>query len=49
MTFPLTFEVYKPKQRLLPDDVYLSKPQIAAIMIREFLAMGFKFKQGHCR
>jgi SRSO17 transposase len=44
MTFPLTFEVYKPKQRLLPGDAYLSKPQIAAIMIRELLAMGFKFK-----
>jgi len=43
MTFPLTFEVYKPKQRLLPDDVYLSKPQIAAIMIRELQAMGFNF------
>lgn len=44
MTFPLTFEVYKPKQRLLPGDIYLSKPQIAAIMIRELLGMGFKFK-----
>jgi len=34
MTFPLTFEVYKPKQRLLKD-TYQSKPQIAAHMIRE--------------
>jgi len=43
MTFPLTFEVYKPKQRLLKEDTYQSKPQIAAHMIRE-LQMGFKFK-----
>jgi len=35
MTFPLTFEVYKPKQRLLKEDTYQSKPQIAAHMIRE--------------
>jgi len=34
MTFPLTFEVYK-KQRLLKEDTYQSKPQIAAHMIRE--------------
>jgi len=43
MTFPLTFEVYKPKQRLLKEDTYQSKPQIAAHMIRE-LNDGFKFK-----
>lgn len=49
MAFSLTFEVYKPKQRLLSGDSYLSLPQIAAIMIRELLGMGFKFKQGHCR
>ena len=49
MTFPLTFEVYKPNQRLLLGDTYLSKPQIAANMIRELQEMGFKFKQGHCR
>ena len=28
MTFPLMFEVYKPKQRLLEGDTYQSKPQI---------------------
>jgi len=43
MTF-LTFEVYKPKQRLLKEDTYQSKPQIAAHMIRELQMMGFKFK-----
>lgn len=26
MTFPLMFEVYKPKQRLLEEDTYQSKP-----------------------
>ena len=44
MTFPLAFEVYKPKERLEPGDVYQSKPQIAAQMIRQLRAMGFKFK-----
>ena len=29
MTFPLTFEVYKPKERLREGDTYLSKPKIA--------------------
>lgn len=44
ITFPLMFEVYKPKQRLLEGDTYQSKPQIAAKMIRELQAMGFKFQ-----
>jgi SRSO17 transposase len=44
MTFPLTFEVYKPKERLLPGDTYKSKPQIATNMIRYLQGMGFKFK-----
>lgn len=44
MTLPLMFEVYKPKQRLLSGDIYQSKPEIAAKMIRRLLAMGFKFK-----
>ena len=35
MTFPLMFEVYKPKQRLLESDVYHTKPEIAAVMIRK--------------
>lgn len=29
VTFPLIFEVYKPKQRLLAQDIYRSKPEIA--------------------
>lgn len=44
MTLPLLFEIYKPKERLKPDDVYRSKPEIAARMIRELQAMGFRFK-----
>ena len=44
MTFPLLFRVYKPRERLLPEDTYLSKPQIAALMIRELQSMGFQFK-----
>lgn len=44
MTLPLMFEVYKPKQRLLSGDIYQSKPESAAKMIRLLQAMGFKFK-----
>jgi len=44
MTFPLIFEVYKPKQKLLESDAYQTKPEIAASMIRKLQAMGFKFK-----
>jgi len=33
MTFPLTFEVYKPKERQ-KEDKYKTKPQIAAEMMR---------------
>jgi hypothetical protein len=44
MTFPLSFEVYKPKQKLLESDAYQTKPEIAASMIRKLQAIGFKFK-----
>jgi SRSO17 transposase len=44
ITLPLTFEVYKPKERLQAGDRYLSKPEIAAQIIRELQALGFKFK-----
>ncbi len=44
MTFPLTFEIYKPLQRLLELDVYQTKPEIAASMIRKLRVMGFNFK-----
>ncbi|MDX2243916.1 MAG: IS701 family transposase [Leptolyngbyaceae cyanobacterium bins.302] len=44
MIVPLTFEVYKPKERLKETDEYQSKPQIAARMIRQLQAMGFQFE-----
>ncbi len=34
MTFPLTFEIYKPRERLKEGDKYLTKPEIAGKMIR---------------
>ncbi len=43
MTFPLIFEVYKPRERLQPGDQYLTKPEIAGKMIRKLRSMGFKF------
>lgn len=44
ITFPLTFEIYKPKQRLKPGDVYRSKPEIAAGMVRQIKEMGFQIE-----
>jgi len=44
MTFPLIFEVYKPKERLREGDTYLSKPKLAVSMIRYLQEVGFKFK-----
>jgi SRSO17 transposase len=44
MTFPLTFEVYKPRERLKEGDEYKTKPEIAAAMIRELLEKGFKIE-----
>jgi len=41
MTFPLLFEVYKPKERLKPGEQYHTKPEIAAMMRK--LESGFKF------
>jgi SRSO17 transposase len=44
MTFPLIFEVYKPKERLEQGDAYRTKPEIAAILIQKLQEMGFQFK-----
>ena len=43
MTVILAFEIYKPKQRLKQGDVYRSKPEIAAQMIKDLRARGFEF------
>ena len=45
ITFPLTFKVFKPKDRLKEGDKYKSKPVLAGEMIRELKAMGFKIKR----
>jgi SRSO17 transposase len=44
MILPLSFEVYKPRERLKAGESYLSKPQIAAGMIRQMQMMGFQFE-----
>ena len=44
MVLPLTFEVYKPRERLKAEDAYRSKPQIASGMIRQLQEMGFRFE-----
>ena len=42
ITIPLIFEVFKPKERLLAEDTYRSKPEIAAQMVREIKRIGFE-------
>lgn len=44
MILPLSFEFYKPRERLQDGDVYQTKPQIAAMMIRQLQAIGFDFE-----
>lgn len=44
ITFPLLFEIYKPKATLKPDDIYQSKPQIAAKLVTELVAKGFNIR-----
>jgi len=44
MILPLTFEGYKPRERLKEKEEYQSKPQIAAQLIRQLQAMGFVFE-----
>jgi SRSO17 transposase len=43
ITIPLTFEIYKPKERLKEGDTYKSKPEIAAQMMYDLRALGFSF------
>lgn len=44
MILPLSFGVYKPRERLKDGDEYRSKPQIAATIVRQLQAMGFQFE-----
>lgn len=44
IVFPLTFRVFKPQSCLRKDDVFKTKPQLAAEMIEELLDLGFRFK-----
>ncbi len=44
ITFPLIFEVYKPKGRLQAGDIYRSKPEIAAQMVRELKQIGWEIE-----
>jgi SRSO17 transposase len=44
ITFPLLFEIYKPKSTLKSDDIYQSKPQIAAKLVTELVELGFNIR-----
>ena len=44
ITFPLIFEIYKPKSRLKSDNIYQSKPQIAAKLVTELVELGFNIR-----
>jgi SRSO17 transposase len=44
MTYPLIFQIFKPKNRLQSGDKYKTKPQIAVEIIQQIQEMGFKIK-----
>jgi SRSO17 transposase len=44
ITYPLMFQIFKPKNRLKEGDKYKSKPQIAVEIIQELKEWGFKIK-----
>lgn len=44
ITFPLIFEVYKPKERLKAGETHCTKPEIAAAMLQELCDLGFEFE-----
>jgi SRSO17 transposase len=44
ITYPLMFQIFKPKNRLKEGDKYKSKPQIAVEIIQELKERGFKIQ-----
>jgi SRSO17 transposase len=44
ITFPLLFDIYKPKSRIKAEDIYQSKPQIAANLVTELVKRGFNIR-----
>lgn len=44
LTFPLSFRIYKPKERLKAGDSHHTKPEIAAAMVQELCELGFQFE-----
>jgi SRSO17 transposase len=43
ITFPLLFQVFKPRSRLHPEETYYTKPQLAIQLIEALQATGFQF------
>ena len=41
ITFPLTFEVFKPQKRLHNDDTYQTKPALAIALVKDLIAQDF--------
>jgi SRSO17 transposase len=44
ITYPLMFQIFKPKKCLKPEDNYRSKPQIAIEIMQQLTQWGFKIK-----
>lgn len=44
ITFPLLWEISKPKNRLQAGDIYRSKPQIAALLVLEVVTKGLNIR-----
>jgi SRSO17 transposase len=45
MTFPLKFKVFKPKERLKEGELYQTKPELGAELVRELKELGFNIKR----
>jgi SRSO17 transposase len=45
IVLPLIFEIYKPRKRLKCEDLYKSKPKIAAELVKELVRHGIKIKR----
>ncbi|MBP0019385.1 MAG: IS701 family transposase [Cyanobacteria bacterium SBLK] len=44
ITFPILFEIFKPRKRLKEKEKYKTKPEIAGELIEKIVALGFRIK-----
>lgn len=49
ITYPLLFKIFKPRARLLPGDVYKTKPELAVEILQELKQWKFRSRAGTSR